>query len=298
MNSQLSEAIQLCAAEIRPTLTEIVEVADFCGVIHAADVQLLLDALGADGDQLMAALLPLAKSYATPPISRFYVGAVCRGASGNLYLGGNMEFPSQTLGATIHAEQAAITHAWLHKEKRVDAIAINGTPCGHCRQFMNELVGAAQLQIMTPRLGKCTLPELLPGAFGPDNLQNATGLLHPLDHGLQLPAAAAEPLVAAALAQANRSYAPYSANYAGAAVQTIDGAIFAAPYAENAAFNPSLSPLQGALLHLHLAGRSFADIQQAALVESTQSLCSQKEATRALLASLCAAPLHYFSADV
>ncbi|MCB0097347.1 MAG: hypothetical protein KDE46_16565, partial [Caldilineaceae bacterium] len=95
---------------------------------------------------------------------------------------------------------------------------------------------------------------------------------------------------------ANRSYAPYSANYAGAAVQTIDGAIFAAPYAENAAFNPSLSPLQGALLHLHLAGRSFADIQQAALVESTQSLCSQKEATRALLASLGTAPLHYYGA--
>lgn len=294
MDAKLSDAIQLCPAEIRPALIEVVQAADFCGVIGAEAAQLLLDALGADCDQLMLALLPLAKSYAEPPISHFYVGAVCRGGRGNLYLGGNMEFPGQTLGATIHAEQAAITHAWLHEEERVDAIAINGTPCGHCRQFMNELSGAKELRIITPRLGQLLLPELLPGAFGPDSLQNPTGWLHPVKHGLQLPEAAAEPLAAAALAQANRSYAPYSANYAGAAVQTTDGDIFAAPYAENAAFNPSLSPLQGALLHLHLAGKKFSEIEQAVLVESTQSLCSQADATRALLASVCVAPLSYF----
>ncbi|MEZ4662105.1 MAG: cytidine deaminase [Caldilineaceae bacterium] len=294
MNTKLSEAIQLCPAEIQPLLTEIVQTVDFCGVIYAEAVQSLLNTLGSDYDQLMLALLPLAKSYAVPPISHFYVGAVCRGGSGNLYLGGNMEFPGQTLGATIHAEQAAITHAWLHEEESVEAIAINGTPCGHCRQFMNELAGASQLRIITPRLGKLLLPELLPGAFGPDSLQNPTGWLHPVDHGLRLAEAAIDALATAALAQANRSYAPYSANYAGAAVQTTDGAIFAAPYAENAAFNPSLSPLQGALLHLHLAGKSFNDIQQAVLVESAQSLCSQADATRALLASVCAAPLRYY----
>lgn len=295
MGTKQQEAMVHCPAAIQPALAELVTADAFCGVFSADEAQQLAEELGAEHAQLMLALLPLARSYALPPISQYYVGAICRGGSGALYLGGNMEFPTQSLGATIHAEQAAITHAWLHREERIELIAIGGTPCGHCRQFMNELAGAEQLQIVTPRLGSVLLRELLPGAFGPDSLQNPLGLLHPLDHKLGLVEDSAQALVLAALAQANRSYAPYSGNYAGAAVQTTDGEIFAAPYAENAAFNPSLSPLQGALLHLHLSGHLFQEIEKAVLVESTGSLCSQVEATRALLAAVCTAPLQHMS---
>ena len=40
---------------------------------------------------------------------------------------------------TIHAEQSAISHAWLRNESRITDIVVNYTPCGHRRQFMNEL---------------------------------------------------------------------------------------------------------------------------------------------------------------
>jgi cytidine deaminase len=59
--------------------------------------------------------------------------------SGNLYFGANMEFPGTTLQQTLHAEQSAVSHAWLRGEKQLTAITVNYTPCGHCRQFMNEL---------------------------------------------------------------------------------------------------------------------------------------------------------------
>ena len=39
----------------------------------------------------------------------------------------------------VHAEQSAVTHAWLRGESRLVAITVNYTPCGHCRRFMNEL---------------------------------------------------------------------------------------------------------------------------------------------------------------
>ena len=41
---------------------------------------------------------------------------VVRGASGALYLGANIEFPGEGLGQTVHAEQAALSNAFMHDE--------------------------------------------------------------------------------------------------------------------------------------------------------------------------------------
>ena len=62
-------------------------------------------------------MLPLAAACAVTPVSRFNVGAVAHGLSGNLYFGANMEFCHVPLQQTVHAEQSAITHAWLRGEK-------------------------------------------------------------------------------------------------------------------------------------------------------------------------------------
>ena len=61
------------------------------------------------------------------------------------------------------------------------------------------------------------------------------------------------------------------------------GAIYAAPYAENAAFNPSLPPLQGALSLMALAGEAFEEIAEAVLA-ATDDLHSEQ--TRMLVATL------------
>jgi cytidine deaminase len=90
-------------------------------------------------------------------------------------------------------------------------------------------------------------------------------------------------LARAALVAADMSYAPYSKSYAGVALRTRDRAVAAGAYAENAAFNPSLSPLEAALSQLNLAGHAFGEIAEAVLV-SVDGM--HLGATRAVLATL------------
>lgn len=54
--------------------------------------------------------------------------------------------------------------------------------------------------------------------------------------------------VKAALQQAVQSYAPYSRCPSGLAIATAAGAVYSGPYLESAAFNPSLGPLQAAVI--------------------------------------------------
>src|SRR5437870_5110463 len=78
------------------------------------------------------------------------------------------------------------------------------------------------------------------------------GLMSPRANGLTLESS--DPLVLEALAAAEASYAPYSRGFAGVALETASGAVHTGRYAENAAFNPSLSPLACALALRALVG--------------------------------------------
>jgi cytidine deaminase len=233
----------------------------------------------------LLALLPQAAALAKPPISNFRVGAIARGATGKLYFGTNVEFAGEALCFTVHAEQSAIVNAWMHGETGVDVVATSAAPCGYCRQFLNELVTASTLMIVMPSESR-PLAELLPRSFGPRDLGVGGGLLQPQNHGLTIddPDAPAQ----AALAAANMSYAPYSKSYAGVAIRTHDGRVISGPYAENAAFNPSLSPLQAALSQLNLEGGAWSDIAETVLV-SVDSL--HDSATRTVLGAVGSAPL-------
>ena len=246
----------------------------------------LIDALLADSQlskrDLSLQLLPLAASFAYANISHFHVGAIAWGHSGDWYLGANMEFLQQPLAQTIHAEQCAITHAWLSGETGLQAITINASPCGHCRQFMNETNSAKALQIHLPGRDQ-TLQQLLPDAFGPVDLGIVDTLLQPQQQLLPQPQGSA--LMQAAWLAATHSYAPYSRAYAGVALMLADGRLLTGRYAENAAFNPSLPPLQSALTMLRLFGLEPEAIRQAALFESQAGALSHHASTRALLAA-------------
>lgn len=250
----------------------------------------LLAASQDDVVEVMRKLLGQAATFARPPISNFQVGAVARGSSGALYLGANVEFAGESFAYTVHAEQAAVANAWMHGERAIDLIATSAAPCGFCRQFLNELVSASELQVLTGGHMR-PLAALLPEAFGPRDLSVPGGLLEPLDH--QLAVDDANALAQAALAAANVSYAPYSRAFAGAALRTTDGVIVAGAYAENAAFNPSLGPLQAALSQLNLRGGAFDTIAEAVLV---QVGTSHGSAARAVLAAVCRAPLRILEA--
>ncbi len=139
----------------------------FPALLEADQVATLQHATGLDEDALAFALLPLAAACARPDLSHFNVGAIARGVSGRWYFGGNMEFLGATMQQTVHAEQSAISHAWLRGETSLRAITVNYTPCGHCRQFMNELNSGLALRIHLPGREAHALEHYLPDAFGP-----------------------------------------------------------------------------------------------------------------------------------
>jgi cytidine deaminase len=104
-------------------------------------------------------------------------------------------------------------------------------------------------------------------------------------------------LTNAALKAANASYAPYSASYAGVALKTSDGSIYTGGVAENAAFNPSMSPLEAAIVTLTINGRKkYSDIIDAVLVQAAGSKACQIDATRDVLATITRVPLRVFEA--
>jgi cytidine deaminase len=262
------------------------------GVLFAEDAARLAREAGVDSAQLMTLLLPAAAAFARPPISNFRVGVIVRGTtSGNLYFGANVEFAGEALSFTVHAEQSSVTNAWMHGEEGIDLLAVNAPPCGYCRQFLNELTTASQLRIAMPH-DVHPLAALLPDAFGPRDLGVAGGLLEPADHPLAIDDGDA--LTHAALRAAKRSYAPYSKAWAGVALRTHDGTIVSGAYAENAAFNPSISPLQVALSMLNLRGYAWRDIAEAALVQSGSLHTS---ATRTVLAAISDADLRVVDAQ-
>ena len=282
-----------------------------------ADAVARLAVSPAEIGKLMMQLLPLAEKFAVTPVSGYPVGAVAAGMPVgregwcNLYLGANLELPDSALSCTTHAEQAAVNNAWLSGEAGIQMLAVSAAPCGYCRQFLYELVTAQRLLILIPkRKGALTyhskrLTIFLPKAFGPKQLEVRGGLMAPKrgSHVLTLKnRSRTDPVIAAALEAASLSYAPYSTrksfNYAGVAVQLEDGAIYAGRHAENAAYNPSLSPLQSALTFLNMSRPLTATrvIKRCVLVE-VPTFASQRSVTQAALAACApAVPLEYYIA--
>jgi cytidine deaminase len=81
------------------------------------------------------------------------------------------------------------------------------------------------------------------------------------------------------------------------ALKTRDGGIFTGSLAENAAFNPSMSPLEAAVVSLIISGgKSYGDIVDAVLVEAAGSKSSQVAATRAVLGAITSVPLRAYQA--
>ena len=229
----------------------------------------------------MLELLPQAQSYARPLLTNFRVGAVVRGTSGALYLGANLEFPGQGLSQTVHAEQAALSNAFMHDEPGIEAIAVSAPPCGHCRQFLYEFCDGRDIQILMPGQQPITLASLLPQPFGPRDLNVTEGPLARTKIVDQK--VATDPAQAARYAAAN-AYAPYTHSPSGVAIRSRRGGVYRGSYIENAAFNPSLPPLQVALVAMAVANEDFSDIAEVVLAEAGNNSISQLSATKSVLA--------------
>lgn len=119
-----------------------------------------------------------AKEQAYVPYSHFRVGAALLTKSGKVYTGCNIE--NVSFGATNCAERTAVFKAVSEGEREFEAIVINGDhgdylpPCGICRQVLSEFADASLQVILANNVEDykiTTLGELLPGAFGVENLQ-------------------------------------------------------------------------------------------------------------------------------
>ena len=126
-------------------------------------------------EQELAARAAHARQWAYAPYSHYTVGAALLAASGRIYDGVNVE--NAAYGDTICAERTAAVKAVSEGEREFVAIAVasrnGGMPCGSCRQVLAEF-GLAMPVLIVDNDGaivrRTTLRDLLPGAFGPDQL--------------------------------------------------------------------------------------------------------------------------------
>ncbi|KAK1666715.1 hypothetical protein QYE76_054874 [Lolium multiflorum] len=283
--------------------TAAVELPGF--VMSAEEAERAAAAAGvATVEDLLPLLVPSAMRLARPPISRFPVGAVGLGESGRVYVGVNLEFLGVPLSQVVHAEQFLITNAAAAGERALRAIAVSHMPCGHCRQFLQEIRGAAGIRILvTSDADDGCAPEwravasLLPRPFGPHDLlpKDAPLVLEPHDNPLGEPVAAngvaagdlETRLREAAEAAARAAHAPYSGCPAGFAVADGEGKVYAGGCLESAAYNPTLGPVQTAIIAMVAGGGGLAgDVVAAALVEKEGAVTAQEATARIFLAGV------------
>lgn len=228
------------------------------------------------------------KRRAIPNISNYFVAAAVLGTSGRVYFGVNVELTGHPLSSTVHAEQFAVANAALHGETALTHLVVNAPPCGHCRQFMNELPDAGSLAVHVIKedgtLEEGSMADLLPKDFGPQHLGIDCRLLPLRDtHTLTLPPQipALRDIAAEALRAANRAYAPYTNCPAGVAIKLRDGRLFGGFNIESCAHNPSLGPLQVAIVNAISQGAltELDQISEIALVELARGKASFSRST-------------------
>lgn len=127
---------------------------------------------------IAAARMALENSYS--PYSQFRVGAALRFADGTVVTGANIE--NASYGLALCAETVAVAKAMDDGHRGgLEEVAVIGdtstpiTPCGRCRQALNELALLGGTDPVVWCAGeddvvKIRLSDLLPRAFGPASL--------------------------------------------------------------------------------------------------------------------------------
>ena len=121
-----------------------------------------------------------AAQHSYSPYSKFPVGAALRFADGSIVTGTNIE--NDSYGLALCAETVAVSKAMADGARGgLEAVAVTGpgtepiTPCGRCRQVLNELaqLGGTDPEILCvgpDEVRRLRLSDLLPHAFGPASL--------------------------------------------------------------------------------------------------------------------------------
>jgi len=144
----------------------------------AADSNAAVAALTKEMKALLIAAARAAAANAYVPYSGFPVGAAALTESGDIVSGVNIE--NASYGLTNCGERVAIQSAVARGHRVILAVAISApkaagaTPCGACRQVMNEFKPVdREMYILLDNVDsveEIRLSDLLPRAFGPRDL--------------------------------------------------------------------------------------------------------------------------------
>ncbi|WP_051333653.1 cytidine deaminase [Aliagarivorans marinus] len=212
-------------------------------------------------EQLAEAMLPLVAQFSVAPRSNFHVGAIAVTKGDELYFGANYELDYGSLNGSLHAEQSAIFNAYSHQDKPLRCLVINAAPCGLCRQFIQELGCAPDLTLIFSQQ-QFPFGEVLPQAFGPCDLGIEDGLCP------------ASPSPVSGEQAAKASYSPYTGVKSALTARIGDKQLALSYYMENAAYNPSLSPLLSLLSQLRLQDYDLSEVDAIELWEPAEQMFS------------------------
>lgn len=261
--------------------------------IPAADAERLIARFELGSPAELALLtLPLARRLSRAPISGYQVAAVgIEAESGDLILGGNLEFPGTELATTVHAEGFVALRA-RRRGRSLATIALpDAHPCAHCRQVLMESASADGLLLIDPQGTRLRLADLYPWPFRPASLEVegdsprrvAWPALQLVDGGGG-GAVAGDPVHDLLRAAGARAHAPYSGAPSAAVLRTRDGRLVGAGGLESVAFNPSISALQAALVELAAAGIEPGEVVEARLGCTLDGSVDPEPGFRAVLA--------------
>jgi cytidine deaminase len=119
-----------------------------------------------DGDRELLERADAAAARAYAPYSEFFVGAAVRTRDGRVFEGVNVENAAYPLG--VCAEKTALGRAVSDgvQPGEVEALAVNASPCGGCRQWFHEFgVDRVIYRRANGDVAVMTPGELLPDTF-------------------------------------------------------------------------------------------------------------------------------------
>ena len=123
-------------------------------------------------DRQLINLAEQASRNAFVPYSHFAVGAALECRDGTVYTGCNVENASYGVGLCAEcglvSDLARTGGGRLIAFACVDGLEEPASPCGRCRQLLFEF-GGKTLMVAMPE-GIMSMAEVLPGGFGPDDL--------------------------------------------------------------------------------------------------------------------------------
>ncbi len=117
----------------------------------------------------------VAQANAYAPYSNYVVGAALEADDGRVFVGTNVE--NASFGLTMCAERVALGAAIATGARRFNRIVVvtesspPAAPCGACRQVLVEFGDDIVVEAVGPSGSRrWLLSELLPSAFGPEDL--------------------------------------------------------------------------------------------------------------------------------